>query len=67
MEDETGTVNVIGGRDLVEPHRKESLGALLLGVYGVWHAKGVSGIWSAKRLVDLSHLLGHLWRSPDFG
>ena len=34
LEDETGCVNVIVWRDLVERQRRELLGARLLGVYG---------------------------------
>jgi error-prone DNA polymerase len=60
MEDETGTVNVIVWRDLVTRQRKELLGASLLGVYGIWQCEGNVRHLVAKRLVDLSHLLGQL-------
>jgi len=67
MEDETGTVNVVVWRDLVERQRKELLGASLLGVYGVWQREGNVRNLVAKRLVDLSHLLGALTAgSRDF-
>ncbi|HJV51217.1 MAG TPA: error-prone DNA polymerase, partial [Noviherbaspirillum sp.] len=39
MEDETGPINVIVWRDLVERQRKELLGAALLGVYGIWQCE----------------------------
>ncbi|MEO8838006.1 MAG: OB-fold nucleic acid binding domain-containing protein, partial [Herbaspirillum sp.] len=67
MEDETGAINVIVWPDLVERQRKELLNASLLGVYGVWQSeRGVHNL-IAKRLVDLSHLLGALGTSSrDF-
>ncbi|MGK5024275.1 error-prone DNA polymerase [Janthinobacterium sp. RB2R34] len=60
LEDETGTVNVIVWPSLVEQQRKEVLGAPLLGVYGVWQQEGMVRNLVAKRLVDMSHLLGRL-------
>ncbi|MFS0755876.1 MULTISPECIES: error-prone DNA polymerase [Noviherbaspirillum] len=67
MEDETGAVNVIVWRDLVDRQRKELLGASLLGVYGIWQREGDVRNLVAKRLVDLSHLLGRLTaNSRDF-
>jgi error-prone DNA polymerase len=43
------------------------LSAPLLGVYGVWQREGEVRHLVAKRLVDLSHLLGGLdTRSRDF-
>lgn len=60
MEDETGPVNVIVWRDLADKQRKELLGASLLGVYGVWQCERNVRHLVAKRLVDLSHLLGRL-------
>ncbi|PFH11852.1 error-prone DNA polymerase [Collimonas sp. PA-H2] len=67
LEDETGTVNVIVWPDLVDRQRKELRGASLMGVYGVWQTHdGVSHL-VAKRLVDLSPLLGRLnTSSRDF-
>ena len=67
IEDETGYVNVIVWPDLVEQYRREVLGASLLGVYGVWQQEGIVRHLVARRLVDLSHLLGRLpTASRDF-
>ncbi|SFV16382.1 error-prone DNA polymerase [Pseudoduganella namucuonensis] len=67
IEDETGNVNVIIWPALVEQQRKEVLGAPLLGVYGVWQQEGIVRHLVAKRLVDMSHLLGRLpTASRDF-
>lgn len=67
LEDEAGTVNVICWPTLVEQFRKEVMGAQLLGVYGVWQCESNVRHLVAKRLVDLSHLLGELdTRSRDF-
>jgi len=60
LEDETGPVNVIVWPALVERYRKELLGAHLLGVYGIWQCEGKVRHLVAKRLVDLSPLLGRL-------
>ncbi|MYM86128.1 DNA polymerase III subunit alpha [Rugamonas sp. FT82W] len=60
IEDETGSVNVIVWPALVEQQRREVLGAPLLGVYGVWQQEGIVRHLVAKRLVDMSHLLGRL-------
>ncbi|WP_019143056.1 error-prone DNA polymerase [Noviherbaspirillum massiliense] len=60
MEDETGPINVIVWPDLVEKQRKEVLSASLLGVYGIWQCEAQVRHLVAKRLVDLSHLLGKL-------
>ncbi|CAN7675859.1 error-prone DNA polymerase [Duganella sp. LjRoot269] len=60
LEDETGNVNVIIWPALVEQQRREVLSAPLLGVYGVWQQEGVVRHLVAKRLVDMSHLLGRL-------
>ncbi len=60
LEDETGNVNVIIWPSLLEKQRKEVLGASLLAVYGVWQCQGEVRHLVAKRLVDLSHLLGGL-------
>ncbi|MFS2134742.1 error-prone DNA polymerase [Duganella sp. Dugasp56] len=60
LEDETGNVNVIIWPALVERQRREVLSAPLLGVYGVWQQEGVVRHLVAKRLVDMSHLLGRL-------
>jgi error-prone DNA polymerase len=43
------------------------LGANLLGVYGIWQSQGQVKHLVAKRLVDMSHLLGRLTTgSRDF-
>ncbi|RJG19083.1 error-prone DNA polymerase [Massilia cavernae] len=60
LEDETGNVNVIIWPSLVEKQRREVLGAPLLGVYGIWQREGEVRHLVAKRLVDMSHLLGRL-------
>lgn len=67
IEDETGNVNVIVWPRLIEQQRREVLNAPLLGVYGVWQREGEVRHLVAKRLVDLSPLLGRLTtRSRDF-
>jgi error-prone DNA polymerase len=67
LEDETGNVNVIVWPNLVEQQRREVLNASLLGVYGVWQREGEVRHLVARRLVDMSHLLGRLdTRSRDF-
>jgi error-prone DNA polymerase len=67
LEDETGPVNVIVWPALVDKQRKELLGASLLGVYGIWQCERNVRHLVAKRLVDLSHLLGALGtHSRDF-
>jgi error-prone DNA polymerase len=67
LEDETGNVNVIVWRDLVEKQRRELLGARLLGVYGVVERQGEVVHLVAQRLVDYSELLGRLaTASRDF-
>ena len=67
IEDETGPVNVIVWPALVESQRKELLASHLLGVYGVWQCEGKVRHLVAKRLVDLTHLLGSLeTKSRDF-
>ncbi|MBA5686324.1 error-prone DNA polymerase [Rugamonas apoptosis] len=67
IEDEAGTVNVICWSSVVEQFRREVMGAQLLGVYGIWQCENNVRHLVAKRLVDLSHLLGELdTRSRDF-
>jgi error-prone DNA polymerase len=67
LEDETGNVNVIIWPSLAEQQRKEVMGASLLGVYGIWQCQNNVRNLVAKRLVDLSHLLGELdTRSRNF-
>ena len=54
-------------RDLVDKQRKELLGASLLGVHGIWQCEKKVRHLVAKRLVDLTHLLGRLETSSrDF-
>ncbi|AKU24337.1 error-prone DNA polymerase [Massilia sp. NR 4-1] len=60
IEDETGNVNVIIWPALLEKQRAEVLTAPLLGVYGVWQQQGIVRHLVAKRLVDMSHLIGRL-------
>jgi error-prone DNA polymerase len=64
LEDETGNINVIVWPTLVEQQRREVLNAPLLGVYGIWQKQGEGRHLVAKRLVDMSHLLGRL-RAPS--
>jgi error-prone DNA polymerase len=67
LEDETGPVNVIVWPSLAEKQRKELLGASLLGVYGIWQREANVRHLVAKRLVDMSYLLGELSTSSrDF-
>lgn len=67
IEDESGNVNVICWPNLVEQQRRELMGAKLLGVYGVWQCERNVRHLVAKRLVDLSHMLGELdTRSRNF-
>lgn len=67
LEDETGNINVIVWPTLVEQQRREVLNAPLLGVYGIWQKEGKVTHLVAKRLVDMSHLLGRLnTSSRDF-
>jgi error-prone DNA polymerase len=67
LKDETGNVNVIVWPMLVELQRKEVMSASLLGVYCICQTHNNVRHLVAKRLVDLSHLLGHLQtKSRDF-
>jgi error-prone DNA polymerase len=67
LEDETGNINVIVWPSLVEQQRREVLSAPLLGVYGIWQREGEVRHLVAKRLVDMSALLGKLGtQSRDF-
>ncbi|MET4677720.1 MULTISPECIES: error-prone DNA polymerase [unclassified Luteibacter] len=67
MEDEHGMLNVIVWRKIAEAQRRELLETRLLGIEGRWQVEeGVCNV-VARRLVDLSHLLGTLdARSRDF-
>lgn len=60
IEDETGPTNVIVWPKLIEQQRREILNAKLLGVYGIWQTDGKVHHLIAKRVVDLTHLLGEL-------
>ena len=67
MEDEHGLVNVIVWRDVAETHRRVLLESQLLGIDGRWET--VDGVCHliARRLLDMSELLGGLEvRSRDF-
>ncbi len=67
LEDETGNVNVIIWPSLIEQQRREVLSASLLGVYGIWQREGEVRHLVAKRLVDMTALMGRLTTSSrDF-
>ena len=67
LEDETGCVNVVVWRRLIERQRAELLGARLLGVQGVIERDGDVVHLIARRLFDHSVLLGPLaTNSRDF-
>jgi error-prone DNA polymerase len=60
LEDETGYVNVVVWRDLVEKQRRELLGSSLLGVEGEIQREGEVVHLVARRLTDHTRLLGRL-------
>jgi error-prone DNA polymerase len=63
LEDETGSVNVIVWKAVKEQFRDVVYRARLMAVYGVWQRDPASGTVChvvAKRLVDLTPLLGEL-------
>ncbi len=67
LEDETGYVNLIVWNDLADRQRKELLGARLLAVHGEVQREGRVVHILARRLDDLSALLGRLsTTSHDF-
>ena len=67
LEDETGCVNVVLWRDLIERQRRELLGARLLAVEGSIERDGEVVHLIARRLLDYSALLGRLQaQSRDF-
>jgi len=67
LEDETGYVNLIVWNDLADRQRKELLGSRLLAVHGEVQRQGRVVHILAKRLEDLSPLLGRLaTTSHDF-
>jgi error-prone DNA polymerase len=67
LEDETGLSNIVMHPQLIEKQRRELLGARLLGVFGQAQREGEVVHLIAKRLVDLTSLLGRLpTASRDF-
>lgn len=60
LEDETGYVNVVVWRDLVDSQRRALLGASLLAVDGTIEREGEVVHLVARRLADHSALLGRL-------
>ncbi len=67
LEDETGYTNLVVWNDLVERQRKELLGARLLAVSGEVQKEGSVVHVLARRLEDLTPLLGRLaTTSHDF-
>ena len=71
LEDETGQVNVIVWKAVKEQFRQELYRERLMAVYGVWQRDMQNGGQVrhviAKRLLDLTHLLGDLpTTSRDF-
>ncbi|MGH8723188.1 MAG: OB-fold nucleic acid binding domain-containing protein, partial [Burkholderiales bacterium] len=67
LEDETGCVNVVLWRDLIERQHRELLGARLLAVAGTIERDGEVVHLIARRLIDHSALLGRLLApSRDF-
>ena len=60
LEDETGCMNIVVWRNLVESQRRELLGARLMGVEGIVERDGDVVHLVARRLSDYSHLLGRL-------
>ena len=60
LEDETGCMNIVVWRNLVESQRGELLGARLMGVEGVVERDGEVVHLVARRLSDYSGLLGRL-------
>jgi error-prone DNA polymerase len=67
LEDEKGHINLVLWPRLVERQRRVALGARLLGVEGHIEREGDVVHLVARRLTDLSPLLGRLMtRSRDF-
>ena len=65
LEDETGYVNVIVWNDLADRQRRELIGSRLLGVSGEVQREGRVVHILARRLEDLSPMLGRLATSRD--
>jgi len=67
LEDETGYVNLIVWNDLADSQRRELLGSKLLGVHGEVQRQGRVVHVLARKLEDMSALLGRLaTASHDF-
>ncbi len=67
LEDETGYVNLIVWNDLAERQRRELLGSRLLAVHGEVQRQGLVVHVLARKLEDLSPMLGRLaTTSHDF-
>ena len=67
LEDETGHINLVVWKTVMEQYRRELLGARLLGVYGEVQREGEVIHVIAKQLQDHSALLGRLnTASRDF-
>ncbi|MEW9900877.1 error-prone DNA polymerase [Chitinivorax sp. PXF-14] len=67
LEDETGISNIIVWRDLSDRQRMELLSSRLMAVYGIVQREGLVVHLLAKRLVNLTELLGELsTTSRDF-
>jgi error-prone DNA polymerase len=67
LEDETGVVQVICWKSLRDAQRRELLKSRLLVVYGTWQREGDVKNLIARRLEDLTPLLGRLaTASRDF-
>ena len=60
LEDETGNINVIVWPALFDKQRKDILNARLMAVYGTWQREGAVAHLVAKRIADLSGMLGDL-------
>ena len=65
LEDETGVVQVIVWKRLREAQRQVLLGSRLLAVAGIWQREGRVTNLIARRLADLTPLLGRL--APALG
>lgn len=67
LEDESGVINVVVWRSLADRQRRELLGSRLLAMGGTWErVDGVEHL-IARRLHDMTPLLGALdTRSRDF-
>jgi error-prone DNA polymerase len=67
LEDETGSVQVIVWKSLREQQRQVLLGSRLLAVQGKWQREGEAHNLIARKLKDLTPLLGRLGTaSRDF-